>query len=98
MNYIQKVRTNLAARINVEGDLLDLYTLLVLTKGAATTWEDVHNAWAVWRNRTNSTHKSLIPFNELTLEVQELDSEYAEAIIECWQSLNNVGPSKGDAK
>lgn len=98
MNYIQKVRTNLIARINVEEDLLDLYTLLVFTKGAATTLEDVHNAWAIWRNRTNSTHKSLIPFDKLASGVQELDREYAEAIVECWRSLNSVGPSKGDEK
>jgi len=79
-NYIENVRDQLAKRIDVEGDLLDLYTLLTLVKGSETTLQDVHDAWAVWRNKTNPEHKSIVAFEQLTPEVQELDREYAEAI------------------
>ena len=79
--YIEEVRDRLAEEIDVEGDLLDLYTLLVFVKGRDCTLENVHDAWSIWRNKTNSAHKSLIPFRKLTDEVQELDREYTDAII-----------------
>jgi hypothetical protein len=79
-NYVNVVKKLLAKRIDVEDDLLNLYALLVLTTGEATTWENVHDAWAIWRNDTNSDHKSLVPFVKLTPEVQQLDDEYTEAI------------------
>lgn len=72
----------MSKKIDVESDLLDLYVLLVLTSGIDTGLIDVHDAWAVWKNKTNPSHKSLIPFSELTPEVQELDREYADAICE----------------
>ena len=65
----------------MESDLLDLYVLLVLTKGPNTQLIDVHDAWSVWRNKTMPEHKSLIPFSELAPAVQELDREYTDAII-----------------
>lgn len=80
MNYIEEIKIELAKHIEVEADLLDLYALLVLTKGLDTTAVDVHDAWSIWKNKTNSSHKSLIPFHELTEEVQRLDDEYMFAI------------------
>ena len=82
MNYIQQALDILREKIDVESDLLDLYALLVFTKGIDTELIDVHEAWAIWRNKTNPSHNSLIPFSELSPEVQELDREYAEAIQE----------------
>lgn len=79
-NYVNIVKHLLSKHIEVEDDLLDLYALLVLTTGTSTTWENVHDAWAIWRNRTNPDHKSLVPFENLDIEVQELDEEYTEAI------------------
>lgn len=82
MNYVQKARNILAIKIDVEPDLLDLYTLLVLVKGSDTSPEDVHDAWAVWKNNIYHEHKSLIPFGGLSTPVQELDREYCDAIRE----------------
>lgn len=61
-------------------DLLRLYTLLALVKGSDTTREDVQDAWAVWRQITNPAHSSLVPFDQLAPEVQELDRPYMDAI------------------
>ena len=66
-------------------ELLDLYTLLVLVKGVGVSLKDVHDAWAVWKNRAIrngeiSEHKSLVIFEELTKEIQDLDYKYAVAI------------------
>ena len=61
-------------------DLLRLYTLLVLVKGVNADIEDVHDAWAIWRQTTNASHRDLIPFEQLTQEAQERDRPYAEAI------------------
>ena len=64
MNYIQKARSILAEKIDVEEDLLDVYTLLVFTTGSDTELVDVHEAWAIWKNKTDPSHKSLVPFSE----------------------------------
>lgn len=82
VNYVQEVRRRLSEKIDVEMDLLSLYALLVFTRGDMCTNEDIHDAWAIWRDRTNPEHKSLIPFEELSQEVKDLDIEYCEAVRE----------------
>lgn len=61
--------------------LLEVYALLVFIVGENCTNENIHDAWSVWQNRTEPTHRSLIPFNELTKEVQDLDEPYCQAVI-----------------
>jgi hypothetical protein len=81
MNYIDRVRTRLFAELpGLDPKLLDLYTLLAFTEGERVTLESVHNAWAVWRSWASPDHPSLVPFDELSPEVQEMDRQYAEAI------------------
>jgi hypothetical protein len=91
MNYIQKARSILAEKIDVEEDLLDVYTLLVFTTGNETELVDVHEAWAIWKNKTDPSHKSLVPFSELTPEVRELDRKYVEAIQETAREISREG-------
>jgi hypothetical protein len=40
----------------------------------------VHHAWSAWRAETKPDHRSLVPFEDLTPDVQELDSAYRDAI------------------
>lgn len=81
MNYIDYITSRLAARLDdCPADLLRFYALLVLTEGVNTTLEDVHSAWACWRVATKPDHRSLVPFGDLTPEVQELDRKYMTAI------------------
>ncbi len=90
-NYIEMValmlREELGETYKCENDLLYLYVLLVLVKGRSTTNEDVHEAWAVWKTRFNPHHKSLIPFEELTEEVQNYDIPYRDAILRTAERL-----------
>lgn len=87
-NYVQTVIDDLGIRLpGCPTDLLGLYALLAMVRGTDTTLEDVHDAWAVWRNATVPDHRSLIPFESLTLEVQELDREYMQAIHEAAKAL-----------
>lgn len=84
-NYIEKVKEELANQIaefdsSVEDELLDLYALLVLVRGEKCTIQDVHDAWSVWKNKTDASHRSLIPFSELARYVQDMDIDYAIAI------------------
>ena len=84
MIYVQKIREQLDNELLMGEDycgLLDGYTLLVLTKGRKCTNENVHDAWSIWQNNEDSRHRSLIPFNELTKAVQDLDIKYRDAII-----------------
>lgn len=81
MTYIDDARTALTAHLPDEDpELMDLYLLLTLVKGGAVTLAEVHDAWAIWRSRSNSQHQSIVPFDELTVEVQALDKPYADAI------------------
>lgn len=81
MNYVQRVLDALNAECpGLEPELARLYALLALSLGESTALADVHDAWAIWRDTTNPGHRSLVPFDELSLEVQELDREYMEAI------------------
>jgi hypothetical protein len=81
INYIHDLTQRLnEACPGLEPDLLRLYVLLALAKGPHTTLEDVHDAWSIWRDQTRPDHPSLVPFNELAVEVQELDRPYRDAI------------------
>jgi hypothetical protein len=60
--------------------LFRLYAVLALAKGEAVTAEDVHNAWAAWRQGGDADHSEVRPFSELDHATQAEDSPYAEAI------------------
>jgi hypothetical protein len=82
MTYIQAAVRDVEKELpGLSPELTDLYTLLYFVKGADTTLEDVHNAWAIWRNRNAPAHISIVPFDQLTVVTQELDRKYAEGII-----------------
>jgi hypothetical protein len=84
-NYIDTVRGCVVEKTKCQGKLLDLYTLLTLTTGENTTAKNVHDAWAIACKNPN--HKSLIPFEELSTEVQQLDDFYVDAIKEVAYTL-----------
>lgn len=91
MNYAQTV----IDRINTElpglaPDLATLYALLALTVGQSVTLADVHDAWSVWRTRTRPDHPSLVPFGELSPEVQDLDQQYRDGIHRVAGRLGDV--------
>lgn len=83
-NYVQWVKRLLVEELGeeyaCEDDLLDLYTLLVLTQGVLCDSEAVHDAWSVWTNNSAPQHQSLVPFSQLTPEIQAYDDVYRDAI------------------
>jgi hypothetical protein len=82
-NYVDQVARALSAKLpTCEPGLIRLYALLILAKGASTTAVDVHDAWSLWRTQTAPDHHSIVPFGELTPEVQALDDRYVDAIHE----------------
>lgn len=89
MNYIAKIRQMLVEEIAARGGgdtsgyegLVDMYVLLVLTTGTRTTLEHVHDAWSAFTNPTRPDHQSLVEFDRLTLEIQEYDRRYRDAIV-----------------
>lgn len=68
-------------------DLAQLYALLALTTGTETTLENVHDAWSAWTINHRPDHRSLVPFSELTEEVQELDRKYRDGIVRAAATL-----------
>ena len=91
-NYIKNAKDVLRETfkendLQVDEGLLDLYTLLLLTKGLKVTEKDVHESWAIYPNQVNPRHKSLIPFEDLTKLVQDLDTPYSETIKDAFIKL-----------
>ncbi|HEY2194510.1 MAG TPA: hypothetical protein VGH76_19740 [Actinomycetospora sp.] len=87
MTYIDDATHELNAQLSASHagngcppELTKLYALLVLTRGADCTLEDVHDAWAVWTAAERPEHRSLIPFSDLAVDVQLLDVPYRDAI------------------
>ena len=85
--YIEQARAALLDALgdterewDAERPLLDLYTLLVLTRGTACTSQDIHDAWAVARQHTRPEHPDLVPFEALTPQVQGYDVKYRDAV------------------
>lgn len=69
------------------------YALLCLAKGTETTARNVHDAWAVWAiQEYDGTHRSLVPFDQLTPEVQALDIPYRDAIRRVAETLQGRRP------
>jgi len=88
MNYIENIKIALAkeldwdiSQVNEYTPLLDLYVLLVFTVGKNCTLEHIHDAWSVWCNNRDKDHRSLKPFEQLALDVQELDRKYRDAVV-----------------
>ena len=97
--YIDDVVKKVSERTHIKDqNLVRLYALLVLTKGEYISSEDVHDAWAMNMNFKQRTefcygheHKSIVPFDELTEEVQNRDIKYVDILVEIAkeQDLNN---------
>lgn len=83
MNYVQRLRAALAPKLpDCDDTLIDLYVLLgLMYSDMGVIASDVHNAWAVWRNKTNPEHPAIVPFEQLSPEVQALDDKYVDAIV-----------------
>lgn len=60
--------------------LYRMYAVLAFSKGLGTTSRDVHDAWSAWTLASFPAHRSLVPFAELTPEVQALDDQYRDGI------------------
>lgn len=86
--YIDKVVSEVSDKTHIKDKrLVQLYSLLILIKGPNITLEDVHDAWSMNMNYKQRTdycyghdHKSLIPFNELTKDVQIKDQKYVNIL------------------
>lgn len=87
MNYIDKLALEIYRHSEPDGTpdeadavLYRIYAVLALSKGEETTAKDVHDAWSAWMAGQFPEHRSLIPFDELSEDVQRYDDEYVEAI------------------
>lgn len=96
MTYVQDAIDAVNAELpDLDPELARLYALLALTTGITTSLEDVHDAWAVWRDRTDPGHRSIVPFGRLTSETQELDRPYMEGIL---RAVRRITESEADAR
>lgn len=91
MNYIQEVQQELSKHIRVGKGLLNYYSLLVMVLGENTNLIDVHDAWAIDKSAYMPEHRSIVLFDQLTPEVQELDRKYVEAIHKTAKNLKARG-------
>ena len=92
MNYLVSVSEAIREALPPEHQdsdpaILVIYALLALTKGLETTASDVHDAWAAWKTITGVEHDDLAPFETLSLEIQEKDYPFVDAIHEVARRL-----------
>lgn len=90
MTYIENAQNEVAKLTNCRGSLLGLYTLLALTTGEKTTAENVHDAWAIDKQRTFPEHRSIVPFDQLSEDVKRLDDRYVHAIREAARAVKEA--------
>ena len=84
----------IGSRVTQRADLLDLYTLLLLSKGPSVTGKDVHDAWAVRQVRIRPDHYSIIPYEQLDPEKHAKDDKYVQAIIRSHEKIHGVEGKK----
>lgn len=95
--YIDIVANKIATETNIKNrSLLQLYTLLILTKGENITLKDVHDAWATSMNFRPITpncygheHKSIIPFDQLSKETQDKDVKFVKKLKKIAKDLKS---------
>jgi len=87
LSYIDElagaIRASLRPELIPNGDtsmLFRIYAVLALAKGEDVVLEDVHDAWAAWMSAADPEHRSLIPFADLSTDVQQADQPYLDAI------------------
>lgn len=93
-NYIEDVSAQIRAKIDplkLPKDGLDelfaSYALLALSKGSRVTNEDVHDAWSTWATQFDPGNDSLVPFDELSPDIQSQDTIFRDAIRQVADSL-----------
>lgn len=84
-NYMLKREAILKEELNEELPevLFSCYLSLACTSvstGTPITNEEIHDAWSVWKNTVDNSHVSIIPYNQLSIEIQELDTPYTDAV------------------
>ena len=81
MNYVDKIRQLLVQVVPNDHDaLVDLFTLLVLTRGSAVTASDIHDAVSVWSNMYDRDCPNLIPFKFISDSLKERERQYLLAV------------------
>ena len=84
-NYMLKREEILKQELSEELPEVLFFNYLSLACASASTGtpitnEEIHDAWSIWKNTVDNTHASIIPYNQLSIEIQELDAPYTDAI------------------
>ncbi|WP_456114847.1 DUF7701 domain-containing protein [Rubrobacter aplysinae] len=87
MNYIDQIAEQIKQALpkdlypNEDSELLfRLYAVLALTLGQKVEAKDVHDAWSAWMSQSNPAHESIVPFANLSANVQAQDEPFVDAI------------------
>jgi len=87
LNYVlsiaEQIRCEVPRDVLPEGDtdlLFLMYAVLVLTVGQNVRSEHVHDAWAAWMTYQDSSHNSIKPFGQLSVETRREDQPFVDAI------------------
>lgn len=96
-NYVKFVNGYLYRRLKIMHDdpygLVRMYSFLVLLSldsGICITNEMVHSAWSFHTNNVNDGHRSLILYNKLSKEFQDLDTYYTDMLNDVCDEIRNL--------
>lgn len=95
MSYIGEARCVLLKELEISGlevapRLVDLYLVLLTAVGDQVTPRQVHDAWSVWKLGEDPEHGSIVPFDELCRDSQDLDRPYVECIYKAAMRLSRM--------
>lgn len=80
----RNIRSNVPPEVGVpedSGALFWLYALLARVKGSEVSNSDVHDAWTLWMRMRGEDHPSMVPFEDLSPDVQAEDAPFRRAIL-----------------
>lgn len=86
MTYLQDLASEIRAEVAEDlvppdSDALFLmYAVLARGKPEGVTAEDVHDAWVAWMAANRKTHASMVPFENLPMDVKAEDTPFVDAI------------------
>ena len=86
MNYLRRIADEIA-HVAGESDLDEgrrrlflLYAVLALVCGQGVERRDVHHAWVAWKILQGEEHSSMVPFEDLSADIQAEDEPFVAAI------------------
>lgn len=97
MSYLRTIASLIAQEVgeprpdSSRSQLFLLYAVLALVRGEDADRRDVHEAWVAWMELLGEDNPSMVPFDDLSPDVQAEDEPFVRAIRTVARSHTTLG-------